>query len=468
MALIGALLLLFTLFIRPQEFVPGLEKLGLLNIAVAMSFVGILILFGTGKVKTAHSPQLPFLWAFVGWCVLCTLIKVGSGPVMDMKGSLGFSTIFMFVIMYSGRTLTNFRGLAILLVFISIALSAICIHQGSGEFQCILLDVEENGEASHDRANGSPDGRSCGEQDSHWCGDEKTPGTLRNREYECERAGLFGSFTVAHGRVRWRGTLADPNELSLAVGAAMSFCFALHASMRSKIRHVILAAVIGIVVYCVMLTGSRGGQLVLLVIFGVYFVRRYGAKGLVAGALAGMPILMLGGRSGEDADSSSLERIGALYEGVGFFLRSPIFGLGAGQFVEEYFITAHNSYLLAAAELGFPGMVLWSLLVYVSIKIPFMIGFKPPREMDPRLPPFGLALMVSFCGILIGIFFLSFIYQNLLFVYFGMSGALFGVARQGMPKYEIKISGKEIGYVAGVDAAIMTWLFVYTRIKGQG
>ncbi len=465
MALFGALLLLFTLFIRPQEFVPGLDKLGLLNIAVGAGFVGVLIQFGTGKIKSAYSPQLPFLAAFIGWVVLCTLIKVGVGPVMEMKGSLGFSTIFMFLIMYAGRTLTNFRGLAILLVLISIGLSAICIHQGRGEFQCILLDVEENGAAAHDRANGKPDGRTC--EDSHWC-DKTENGGISSREYECERPGLFDSFTVAHGRVRWRGTLADPNELSLAVGAAMSFCFAIHASMRKKIRHLILASVIGIVVYCVMLTGSRGGQLVLLVIFGVYFARRYGAKGLIFGGLAGLPVLLLGGRSGEDADSSSLERLGALYEGVGFFLRSPIFGLGAGQFVEEYFITAHNSYLLAAAELGYPGMVLWSLLVYVSIKIPYIIGLKPPPDIDPRLPPYGLALLVSFCGILIGIFFLSFIYQNLLFVYFGMSGALFGVAKISLPRFNVKVSPKEIGLVAGFDAVLLTWLFVYTRIKGQG
>ena len=463
MALFGALLLIFTLFIRPQEFIPGLDKVGLLNIAVGLGFIGVLIQFGTGKVKSAYSPQLPILAMFLGWCCICTLIKVGFGPVMDMKGSLGFSVIFMFLIMYAGRTFTNFRGLAVLLVFISIMLSAITIHQGQGEFQCILLDVEEDGSASHDRANGKSDGRSC--EDSHWC-DDKENGGDPSREYECERSGLFGSFTVAHGRVRWRGTLADPNELSLAVGAAMSFCFAIHASMRSKARHLILATVVGMVVYCVMLSGSRGGQLVLLIIFGVYFVRRYGAKGLLAGAVAGAPILLLGGRSGEDADSSSLERLEALKEGMLFFTSSPIFGLGAGQFVENYFITAHNSYLLAAAELGFPGMLLWSLLVYVSVKIPFIIGLKPPPDLDPRLPPYGLALLVSFCGILVGIFFLSFIYQNLLFIYFGMSGALFGVARQGLPRFNVKLTGKEIGIVAGLDALILAWLFVYPRLKG--
>ena len=462
MALLGALLLVFTIFIRPQEFIPGLASIGLLNIAVGLAVLGIIVEFATGKIKSWWSPQLPFLAAFLGWCVVCTLIKVGVDPVLDMKTSLGFSTIFMFVVMYAGRTFTSFRGLAVLLVGISIGLSAISIHQGQGEFQCILLEEEEGGGVAHDQAIGEPDGRSC--EDSHQCDKDGLPG----REYVCEKAGLFKTFTVAHGRVRWRGTFADPNELAMAVGAAMSFMFAFHASMRRAWRHLFLVAVLGTVLYCVMLTGSRGGVLVLLAILGVYFVRRYGAKGLIAGGFAGLPLLLAGGRSGEDAEASSLERLGALYDGVDFFKANPILGLGQGQFVENYFITAHNSYLLSAAELGFPGMVIWTALVYISVKIPWTIAFRPTWEMDRRLPAYGLALLTSFCGILIGVFFLSFCYHAMLFIYFGMAGALYGVAKQSSPSFNVTVKPKELAFLAAFDAMLIVLLFVYTRIKGNG
>jgi hypothetical protein len=461
-ALAGALLLIFTIFIRPQEFIPGLESVGLLNIAVGLAVLGIIIEFATGKIKTAWSPQIPFLIAFLGWCAFTTAIKVGIDVVLEMKTSLGFATIFMVIVMYAGRSFASFRGLAILLVLISVALSAICIHQGQGEFQCILLEEEEGGGAAHDQSKGEPDGRTC--EDSHQC--EKDG--LEDREYACEKPGLFKAFTIAHGRVRWRGTFADPNELALAVGAAMSFCFAFHASMRSKWRHVLLLMMLSMVLYCVMLTGSRGGVLVLLAIFGVYFIRRYGAKGLILGGLAGLPLLLAGGRSGEDAEASSLERLGALYEGVDFVKQNPFLGLGYGQFVENYFITAHNSYLLSAAELGFPGMVIWTSLVYVSIKIPFMIAFRPTWDMDRRLPAYGLSLLTSFCGIVIGIFFLSFCYHAMLFIYLGLAGALYGVAKQSSPSFDVKVSQKEIGLIATVDAVLIVILFVYTRIKGSG
>jgi hypothetical protein len=59
-ALAGALLLIFTIFIRPQEFVPGLESIGLLNIATGLALLGIVIELATGKIKTAWSPQLPY------------------------------------------------------------------------------------------------------------------------------------------------------------------------------------------------------------------------------------------------------------------------------------------------------------------------------------------------------------------------------------------------------------------------
>lgn len=461
MALVGALLLVFVLFIRPQEFIPALQSLSLLNVATGLALLGIVIEVATGKLKSLKSPQLPFLAAFLVWCVIATLVKAGSAAVMDMKATVGFSTIFMLVVMYSARSFERFRAMAMLLLAIAIGLSIICSHQAQGEFQCIALEKDETGQVAHDQSKGQSDGRTC----ENW--KDCTKGKSGDEEFACEKPGWFDTFTVAHGRVRWRGTFADPNELSVAVGAAMSFAFALHASMRKKFRHLFLGAAIALATYCVMLTGSRGGVLVLLAVFGAYFIKQYGMRGLAVGALMSSPLLLLGGRAGEDAEASSLERIGALYEGIDFFKGSPIFGLGQGQFVENYFITAHNSYLLAAAELGFPGMLLWTALVYVSVKIPYQIATNPTPGVDPRLVPYALALVVSFAGILVGIFFLSFCYHNMLFIYFGLAGALYGAAKATSRSFEVRVSLKEIGILAALDAGLITLLFVYTRIKGQ-
>jgi O-antigen ligase len=461
-ALIGAVLLVFTIYIRPQEFVPGLESVGLLNIVVAIATIGIAIAFGSGKIRTGWSPQLPFLGAFLLWCVIVTLIKAGVDPVLEMKTSLLFSTIFMFIIMYAGRvSFASFRALAVSLLVIAISLAAVGIHMGSGSLQCIVLEKEEWGGVARDQSRGEPDGRPCESRLS--CYKDGQP----DREYACEKAGLFKTFSVAEGRVRWRGTLGDPNELSMAIAAGMAFVFAVHELARRKIRHLMLVGTVAAIMYCIVLTSSRGGQLVLLTVVGVYFIRRYRGKGLVLGAAAALPLLLFGGRSDESAESSSLERLGALYDGVDLFRSAPILGLGQNQFIENYFITAHNSYLLAAAELGFPGLVIWSSLMYVSMKIPFTVATRTFPGMDPRLPAYGRSLLVSFLGICVGIFFLSFCYHTMLFVYFGMSGALYSLAKNADPRFDVKVSGKEIAYVAGVDLLLMTWLFVYTRYKGN-
>ncbi len=229
-----------------------------------------------------------------------------------------------------------------------------------------------------------------------------------------------------------------------------------------------MAGAVALALACVVLTGSRGGQLVVLTVFGAYFVRRYGYKGVVLGAIFALPVLLFGGRAGEEADSSSLERVDLLYEGMDMIREYRVLGVGVSQFTDHAFgaMTAHNSYVLAAAELGLPGCLLWSMLVYSSVKIPWAIASRPlasPGALDPRFRPLARALFVAFAGILVGVFFLSFCYKAVLFVYFGLSGALFVAVKQACPAFDVRISGREVALVAVADAALLVFVFVYSR-----
>jgi len=464
---LGAVLLVITIFIRPQEFVPGLASLGLLNLTTGLAIVGIAIEFGSGKTKSAWTPQLPYLAMFAMWCFACTLIKVGSGEISHTVQTVLFSTIFMLTIAYAARTFERLIVMATVLFTISMILSVIGIQQSRSEFECIFISAEDA--RTGDKATGEPNGVGCVlsprecEEDANRRGVETEAGS----EYLCEKPGPFNTFSIAHGRVRWRGVLADPNELSLAIGAALAFGFALHQYMKTKLKHVFLLAAIAAAGYCVIQTQSRDGVLVIGAIMGAYFVNRFGwFRGIAVAVVMALPVLLLGGREGEEAESSTLERLGALYEGVDMFRASPIFGVGQGQFAENYFITAHNSYLLSAAELGFPGMVLWSLLVYVSLKIPFMVAFRPPADVEPRFRPFAMSLFVAFIGILVGITFLSFCYHAMLFIYFGMAGALYGAVRQTSKDFTVSVQRTEVLGVILFDAVLLFFLYVYTRIKG--
>jgi O-antigen ligase len=224
-------------------------------------------------------------------------------------------------------------------------------------------------------------------------------------------------------------------------------------------------ALLGAALWCIVLTGSRGGQLVVIAVVGAALVRRHGLRGVAFGALVALPVVAFGGRAGEEADSSSLERIDLLYEGMDMIRAHPLLGVGVDQFVDHApgQMTAHNSYVLAAAELGLPGCLLWTMLVYTSIKIPWIIATRAPPSLDPRLAPMATALLVAFAGLLVGVFFLSFCYKAVLFLYFGLSGALFAAARAGCPGFEVRVSAVEVARVATVDAALLASVFAYSH-----
>jgi hypothetical protein len=406
------------------------------------------------------TPQWPFAFAFAGWCIVSVALKVGIGELSILQ-TYWFCYIFMFCIAFGLSTIGRIRTMCIFLLALSMTLATIGTMQSMNPLECIVLDMDEEGNVDKDASSGKSNGIQC--ETYHDC--IKATNDYVS-EFLCEKQGPFNTFSIGHGRVRWRGLLADPNELSLAIGGAMSFAFALHAASKKAWRHLVLLGAIAVATNCIVQTQSRGGVLVLLAVIGTYFVRRYGAKGAVVGAILGAPLLLMGGRSGEEAEASAAERTGALYMGMDFFKANPILGLGWGQFTENYFITAHNSYVLAAAELGFPGLLIWSCLLYTSIKIPYVIATRPFPTLDPRLPPYAFALVTSFAGTVVGIFFLSFTYHPILYIYFGLSAAMYLVARRSAPDFEVKVTGKEIGRIAAVDATLIVLVFIYSRLKG--
>jgi O-antigen ligase len=221
-----------------------------------------------------------------------------------------------------------------------------------------------------------------------------------------------------------------------------------------------------------VLTGSRGGQLVFLTVLGAYFFKQFGPKGLVLGAVLAAPLLLLGGRNAEEASSSTLERLDCWASAISIWRSHPLLGVGLGQFDEYNYMTAHNSYLLALAELGLPGMLLFSIVVYVSAKIPFVIlrdVVPGDAADDSRLGgssiarPWAMGLIAAFAGLSVGVFFLSFTYHYVLWIYIGLSGALFSAVRAHQPSLRVRFGPSDLALVAASDLAIVVLTYIYTR-----
>jgi hypothetical protein len=466
----ASLALVFVLLIRPQEIWPWLEALHLLDALTALVLLGVLVEVALGKLKHLYSPQLPFLLGFVATCYLVTALSLGA----SRAGTLGnnFATIpaiFMIAIMYGSGTIPRLRGTIWLILLLGAFVSAVAVHQGSVSPQCIEKKADETGELSVDPDNA--DGRVCGLPSD--CREE---GRMEV-EWACERVGLFGTFSTGR-RVRWRGQLADPNELSVFIGGVIPLLFAVglpirnaasnRGPQRQKFLSWIAFAMVGLGLYAVILSQSRGGQLVIATVFTLMFVSRFGKKGVAVALLLALPVLLLGGRDDADADESAMDRLELLTEGITLIIAHPLRGVGLDQFPDQVdsplHLSAHNSYVLAAAETGFPGFFFWSGIVWTSLKIP-LTALKR-ASLSAEIRAIANALVVSFSGIAVGIFFLSFTYKQLLFVWFGLSGAFYGIMREADPTVEVKVGWKDCVGVALANFAVISLLYVYTRARG--
>jgi O-antigen ligase len=182
--------------------------------------------------------------------------------------------------------------------------------------------------------------------------------------------------------------------------------------------------------------------------------------------------MLFGARNSEEASSSTLERLDCWASAISIWRSHPILGVGLGQFTEHNYMTAHNSYLLALAELGLPGILVFSIILYMSAKIPFVIlrdVRATPVESGGALAgasiarPWAMALIAAFAGLAVGIFFLSFTYHYVLWIYIGLAGALYSAVRTHHPSLHVRFGARDLAFVAALDVAVVVLAYAYTR-----
>ncbi len=76
-AIAGVLMVVFVLLVRPQEFVPALQTFSVLDAVTAITALGVVVEVALGKQKKPWSPQIPWLAAFIAWCFLVTVRRLG-------------------------------------------------------------------------------------------------------------------------------------------------------------------------------------------------------------------------------------------------------------------------------------------------------------------------------------------------------------------------------------------------------
>jgi hypothetical protein len=457
-AIPGICALIVFILARPQEFFPLLQRVPFLHLFTALALLGWVIDVRLRRLQPVAAPTLPWVIALILWMIIGTAAVV---PEQTMSRIVDMLILFSLygTIAHGIQRFRTFQIVCGVLAGTCMFVTLVCFHQGLSRLQCV--GGEENGHEGD--ISGIADGRDCTMND-----DCRGPDAQPGLEYRCEHVGLFGTYSVEE-RVRYRGDLHDPNEVSLAICAgALSILIGFAVRKRSGLGTLFYGIGAVIVMWTVLLTQSRGGLIAGMLVPGVFLVRKFGFKVIIPAGAVGLPVMALGGRSGEAADISTQLRYEAWGTGLGMLHHNPLFGVGARQFTEHHFLTAHNTYVLSFSELGFPGMVIFVALIYLSMKV-LIVGLRELRDVPGAevATVWGMAMFASMAGVLFQINTLSFLYHPVLWIFFGLVGGWCSAIRHHRPEFQVKLVARDIIIIIGVCAFyVLVFLPIFLRLKG--
>jgi O-antigen ligase len=194
------------------------------------------------------------------------------------------------------------------------------------------------------------------------------------------------AFEEKYGRAT--GAFGQPNTYACFAVMFLPFCISFLTNTKSFISKIFLILTIFCGVYCLLLTGSRGGMVAFVVgSFVLYFIT---AKRIdlmlflksfisiifivillsIAYAMLpesskqGIELNLIGRAGSESLSEYSSGRLEIWAAGLLLFIRNPLFGSGWGTFAEKVGVSSHNDFLNCLTTLGIIGFVLFLLILY--------------------------------------------------------------------------------------------------------
>jgi putative inorganic carbon (HCO3(-)) transporter len=275
---------------------------------------------------------------------------------------------------------------------------------------------------------------------------------------------LMGASNTPEVRIRGLGMLNDPNVLGQFLLMILPLLYVSNSSSGLGMGYVLAVPVTMLFLAGVYATGSRSAEVGVAVILGLLLVRRFKVVGaLISGVVAVALLAVINAtRSRTISMSSGLDRLAIWSDGMSFVKSSPIWGIGYGSFSDRQGMTAHNSFLLCAAELGVVGLLLWTSIIVVTMiqlgRVPKILATK-----NPAMARWAVAVRMSlvvylFCG-----FFLSRAYELPLYLLFGAAGSIIASAG-GDDAIPLRGSGWPL-WSLGLCGGSLTLIYVMLRLR---
>ncbi len=315
------------IFIRPQEWMPSMMGWPIIPVLLLSAFLSWLI----SANKALDAPQFYLLGALMLFAPL-TVVMAGDGISASIETIVQLAPRYLTFLLIAATALSRKRQHAMMWLMVggAVLMSAHGIQQ-------------------------------------------KLTGT-----------GWTGEVPIL-GRMRYIGIFNDPNDVGLSLVMALPMAMHLMRSNRHFIIKLFLLICVGIILWGIKLTDSRGTILALGAILGIYSWRRYGIfRTLIMGLMVAPALFFLSSRLNtiSPGEESAHGRVDAWYEGIQMLTDNPVFGVGFGLFGDHNLLTAHNSYILVLAEMGIPGYFLWFSFFGSCIMLMYLLQ-KPRTKIKP-------------------------------------------------------------------------------------
>jgi putative inorganic carbon (HCO3(-)) transporter len=268
-------------------------------------------------------------------------------------------------------------------------------------------------------------------------------------------------------RIRGLGMLNDPNQFGQYLLMVLPMLFVAKRETGLGTGYLLAIPIAVLFMVGVYFTGSRGTELGVAVLLGLFLTRRFKTSGAVAAGVLGALLLLAVNAINATSTrtitmSGGLDRLAIWSYGVSYFKQSPLFGIGIRGFLDRQGMTAHNSFLLCAAELGMLGYFLWMSMVVVTViqlsRVP-----KAVEKSNPALARWAMALRLSLGVYMFTSFFISRTYDLPLFLLLGMSGGVI-IAAGGDEAVPLR-GTKWAAWSLGLCVSILALIYVMLRLR---